>query len=528
MYCENCGAKNDDDSKFCEHCGQRLEAARKEEESATGLDELMNMEASEGFAPSAEKTIIFRKPRDQEDVKTEQEEDLEALEQEEAQDAWDENPPLSEEPDGLIQQTQEPWPEQERDEIQSEAEASGSQDSEEEAEETQSFHSELEHDDWFAAYPEKEEPDIFELTPEAEREKTDLEEGEPDTAEQENPENLYASKWVVTPEIGEMFPSQREKQDEDEWLQAEIARTMRSLQQSSEDFFYEDWTGENETNPVEEIEAGEPKPEAEIAAQSEEAEKQPEPETVGGGAQALSYPPPNKASEEPIQLRFCMACGRRLPAGAAFCDACGTPTGEVTPPEEFQNPAGGSMAVRLLKDIFVKPAAAIEQAATDKAFLSGIGFFLLKDALMAVLAALVAGRLSTVLAVIGPWLLSVDPFGFGAKIFLSGVLMDILWIAAVLGAGRLFRAEISPRSLIGSCGTAGLFTAVLAAVTVLIAAFVPGAAICAIAVTGAVTVVTMARAIYAAVKLNADLVTFLMAAVTAVYTLVIFVLMQIV
>lgn len=447
MYCENCGAKLDDDSKFCEHCGAQVEAdpADSAPEPVTDLEELMNLGAEGQSAAPAEKTMIFRKPPGRAAAGEAPREEETAPAPRSAAVSEPEIPEFS---------PSEPELPPDREE------APGFTASEQEAEEKQEF----------AEFQEEEE----------------LSEA--------------ADGWPVWPD-----PRETEK---DEWLQAEIARTMESLQKSSNDFFYEDLTGyEEDVQASAEIE--------EIHGGQEEKE-----------TQAISYPPP-ETMETYVQQHFCMACGQILPAGAAFCSACGTPTGEVAPTEPVKDKLEGGMALKLLKNLFTSPVETIQSAASDKAFLSGIGFFVLKDVLLAVLAAILAGRLSAAAGIVVSWFAGGDPFGFGAKVFLCSVFLDALWIAVVLGAGKLFRAELFFRAIIGACGTAGLFTSGLLLITLLLAAVLPGAAGCAGIVTVAVTALAMEKAVSAAIKLKEDWRLFLLAAAAACYIIVLCLLIRI-
>lgn len=464
MYCENCGAKIDDDSKFCEHCGAQVEAdpADSAPEPVMDLEDLMSLGAEEQNTESADKTMVFRKPpgraaaaeepREQETAPAAraaaagEPENLEFS----PSAPEDEADPSAPDPD-LLSGLELPLDREE---------ASGFTSSEQEPEEKQEF----------AEFQEEEE----------------LSEA--------------ADGWPVWPD-----PRETEK---DEWLQAEIARTMESLQKSSNDFFYEDLTEyEEDVEAPEEME--------EIHGRQEEKE-----------TQAISYPPP-ETMENYVQQHFCMACGQILPAGAAFCSACGTPTGEVAPTEPVKDKLEGGMALKLLKNLFTSPAETIQSAASDKALLSGIGFFVLKDVLLAVLAAILAGRLSVAAGTVVSWFAGGDPFGFGAKVFLCSIFLDVLWIAAVLGAGKLFRAELSFRAIIGSCGTAGLFTSGLLLITLLLAAVLPGAAGCAGIVTVTVTALAMEKAVSAAIKLKEDWRLFLLAAAAACYIIVLCLLIHI-
>lgn len=476
MYCENCGAKIDDDSKFCEYCGARIEedSGDSAPEPVMDLDDLMSLgaeDAEDRALQPVEKTMVFRKPPAKEVAGKESQEEEGDLPEQEEVSGESEIVDIS-----LLEPKNAPGISR------MDQEAFSGQDllQEPEPEEKQELFSDL-----------REEEELAEA----------------------------ADGWPVWPD-----PKETEK---DEWLQAEIAKTMESLQKSSNDFFYEDLTGysEAEQEDVAERCEGQEAVEASVFGanvRQQDATDEMDITSEDQKPKAVSYPPP-EAMEEYVQQHFCMACGQILPAGAAFCSACGTPTGDVRPPEsDGRSSAGGGMALRLLKRFFIKPASAIGMAASDHAFLSGIGFFVFKDAVLAVLAALLSGRLSKVAAMLGPWLLSSDPFGFGAKVFLSGILLDALWVGILFGAAVLFHGKTSIRTLIGVCGTAGLLTAALLILTVVLAAALPGTIFAAGAVTAVVTAIAMAKAVYAAIKLEENLQLFLMTASAACYTILLF------
>ena len=259
--------------------------------------------------------------------------------------------------------------------------------------------------------------------------------------------------------------------------------------------------------------------EPEDPKEPEVPENTPEP-----GADEISEDPKEPEPEALFDAReelpvFCMACGKQLPNGAAFCDTCGTPTGEVSP-VQINRRAGQGMFVQLAKYFFVKPTSTIEKAASDDAFLSGIGFFLIKDAILAVLAAIFAGRLYGILGFIGARLLVGDPFGFGAKVFLISILMDVLWIGLLYGACAAMKARPSIKALTGSCGTSSLiFTAVLT-ISIILAAFVPEAIICAGLTSLVVFTATMAKAVSAAVKDSEDRLYYILPGTFVCYILI--------
>ena len=234
----------------------------------------------------------------------------------------------------------------------------------------------------------------------------------------------------------------------------------------------------------------------------------------------------NLEAEEADKPLFCMACGKRLPQGAAFCDACGTPTGEVAPVEIHRKRPGQGMFLELAKEFFVRPAAALEKAASEDAFLPGIVFLLVKDVILAVLAAVFMGKLSAVLGIFGAWLIQGDPFGFGAKAFLVSVVLDGLWIGLLYGAGRLFKGKGSIRELTGACGTASLLAAVLLIVTTVLTAFVPVSALCAGLITLAATIAVMTKAAAQAMQMDENLGLYAVPAAFACFSVIVFVVLR--
>lgn len=563
MYCETCGARIDDDSVFCENCGARLEGPKNGSlESADDLEELMNMDKGAGYSEAAEKTMIFRKPHS----------DPEELEGEDV-------PEDIEEPEALFEDQN---PHQE--------EFSSQEDIEEEADFQELSEPEEENIDW-AQTDERQE-----TIPAQEPRDTDLQEADslrelqqdqdmwPETETwnseepmQENSETEnWAEKWGNGPEGSSSWD--RGMTNTDEWLQEEIERTMRSLQQSSDHFIYEDRSGTilqgdpeffdeefeapDKTGDIVKEEGSFENPDGSAEPLAGELNQQegsgsfqeinyeqsgvlPEDLKQTGEmpdglkqqelsaasepeAEPTSFPPPIPPldpEKKETKLLFCMACGKVLPAGAAFCQDCGTPTGEVAPGAVSAKTETG-MGIGLLKSFFRKPAGTIERAAADEGFLSGVGFFLIKDVVIAVLAALLTERVSIAAGALSGWLLTDDPFAFAAKIFLCGIVLDALWVVALWAMGKVFQVDCSVKALIGACGTAGLFTAVLFLITILLAAFVPAAVGCGLVITGAVTLIAMVKAASAALRINEDLLLFHMAAAAACYSVILFALLK--
>lgn len=259
-----------------------------------------------------------------------------------------------------------------------------------------------------------------------------------------------------------------------------------------------------------------------IEAEAPEGDSQPE-ELAGDEPEASNLHPEDEEGDRPL---FCMACGKRLPKGAAFCDICGTPTGEVAPVELHKRRPDQGLLIELAKGFFVRPAAAIEKAASENGFLPGIVFLLIKDVIVAVLSAVFMGKLSASLGVFGSWLIQGDPFGFGAKAFLLSVVLDALWIGLLFGAGKLFKGKGTIRELTGACGTASLLAAVLLIVTTILTALVPVAALCAALITLAATIAVMTKAAAQAMQMEDDLSIYAVPLAFACFSIIVFVVLR--
>ncbi len=255
--------------------------------------------------------------------------------------------------------------------------------------------------------------------------------------------------------------------------------------------------------------------EAATAIGEEMADASPEPaSTAASGGE-----PRGGFKSEPL---FCMACGKPLPEGAAFCDACGTRTGAVSPAEiRSRKQSKQGLAFGLLADFFIKPESTIEKAADEAACLSGIAFFLLKNVILAVLAAAFMKKITVSLGLLGSLLTDGDSFGFAAKVFLCAIVMDALWIGILFGAGYLFRTDCPIKILIGACGTASLLPTALLIVATLLIAFVPVITAEVIAITALVTLIVMTKAAAAAFIPPQDRLLYMMAVATSVYAVII-------
>ncbi len=482
MFCENCGAKIDEDSKFCENCGEPVRAGsaiefqegygdppkgsniEKIEEEIRDVNELMELDGNGDCADSPEKTMIFVKSSSSSKEARKIEE-----EHQEQKGPMDAEPSESELESPV------------ESEAQSEPECQIEPDSE--SQETQGQAPAGEND-----------PGVF------------IKSGiDPEDEFFVEPRVGAIRKNLPIVDFGEE-PEEREESIEPEEETGETGTPESRASAGSEE-------------PIKPAVLEETEPLKDKGAALTE-EKDPEKK----GVEAVSSGEPNQeqgTSNTGYEPLFCMACGKALPEGAAFCDACGTRTGAVSPAEiRGRRQSKQGLAFGLLADFFKKPESTIERAADEDACLSGIGFFLFKDVILAVLAAAFMKKITVSLGMIAPWLTGGDSFGFAAKVFLCAILMDALWVGILFGAGYLFRTDCPVKILIGACGTASLLPTVLLIIATLLIAFAPFAAMGAIAVTVLVTLIVMTKAAAAAFIPPQDRLLYLMSASTAVYAII--------
>lgn len=217
---------------------------------------------------------------------------------------------------------------------------------------------------------------------------------------------------------------------------------------------------------------------------------------------------------------FCMACGKMLPAGAAFCDTCGTATGTVTPVEIRRRRSKESAAVPILKEYFKKPAEAIDKAASQDALSLGIGIFAAKDVLFAILAAVLMPQLTAGME--ESWLLSGDAFGLAAKVLIVMVLADLIMVGLVFSADLTFKGAGGIKEIIAACGTANILPAITGLLALVLYAFAPMAGECAALVTLACGVLFSGKAISAVYRLKENKTMYAVLAVLAIYTIIIY------
>lgn len=514
MYCENCGARIDDDSRFCENCGALVadpdpeDYVEEDAQALTDLEQLMEMEKTEEPEEATERTgldqtMVFVKPERRGDDHTYHSEPKEAAAFEmetpgesDTEDKGEEEKPaisygLSDDdmeiPDALKPEGDSPlfWPAQpER----------GSWDAEDEWEEEA---------DWKAEQPEpdfKEDAEPLAMSG-SEAEESDAFENDADSQEDEDSEaeGGFFSRTGLGAALKSKFRTEPEEK------LAEETEAWENEQEEAPEENSDSFETETSTEPWES-----PAPEAPEEAWNE-----------GQAFESASSSDERKEDQEEAPL-FCMACGKRLPQGAAFCDACGTPTGEVAPRQPRRKRVEPGMVLEIVKHIFVKPIGTIEKAASENAFTAGIGFFILKDVILAVVAAALTGRLTATLGIAGTWIAGGDPFGFGAKVFLCGVVADAVWLALLYAAGRLFQGECSLKELTGACGAANIFGAILMLIAVILLAVSLPVGTCAAMIAAAISVISMTTAVESALTIDRERKFYLIAAVTALYFILIF------
>ena len=106
-----------------------------------------------------------------------------------------------------------------------------------------------------------------------------------------------------------------------------------------------------------------------------------------------------------------------------------------------------------------------------------------------------------------------------SKVFLCGILIDALWIALLWGGGVLLKASCSVKDVIGACGTANIFPAVILMIAAILLAVSPTVGLCAVLIAAAVAVVSMTTAAQVALELEENRRLYLIFAVTACYIL---------
>lgn len=252
----------------------------------------------------------------------------------------------------------------------------------------------------------------------------------------------------------------------------------------------------------------------------EPAEEAPEETGTEAKEEWLSPDVQLPAEPEPPAQVFCMACGRKLPEGAAFCDQCGTATGEVGNAGSGRSRAKEPVVLPILKEYFVRPASALEKAASGQVLPLGAGVLLIKDILIALISALSMDALDPLIG--GSRIMSADAFGFGAKVFLIMLLADLILLGLVFGTGIVFKAAGTFKETAAVCGTAFVLPSLLWIITLILTAFAPQVCVPAAAVSLTVTTVFTGKAIAAAGKTDENKIMYMTAVVMAVYVAVIY------
>lgn len=215
---------------------------------------------------------------------------------------------------------------------------------------------------------------------------------------------------------------------------------------------------------------------------------------------------------------FCMACGRKLPDGAAFCDICGTPTGAVAPVEIRRRK--NSIALPILKNYFVKPAETIEKAASEDAALLGASILIIKDILTAVISALCMSSL--IEGIIDSWILSGDAFGFAAKVFLLAMLADVILVALLFGIGIVFKAAGSIMEIIGACGVSYLLPSIIWLLALALKGFIPEISLGISLIGLVISALFLGKAIEAVGKIKKDKSMYMVVVILTVYVTLIY------
>lgn len=152
---------------------------------------------------------------------------------------------------------------------------------------------------------------------------------------------------------------------------------------------------------------------------------------------------------------FCQNCGKELAEGARFCDSCGTPQGSAAPPTASK-PAVPSLFTILIQKFFKEPTGAVRLAAEKEGAMQGIVFFLIKDAILAILAAMLMSKLIYELGIFGSLFSDGDTFVAAMKVFFIAAFMDALWTALLFGGGKVFGGECTFPALLGGGGTSSI------------------------------------------------------------------------
>lgn len=192
--------------------------------------------------------------------------------------------------------------------------------------------------------------------------------------------------------------------------------------------------------------------------------------------------------EQPMQPQkvYCQKCGKELETGARFCDKCGAQVGKTADTRQLEPNLLGV----LLKQFFVKPAETIKLASDKEGMGAGIILFLIKDLIIAILAVLTMNKLMSYLGYFSYLVSDGDTFVISVKVFFAAVVLDALWMGALLAAGKLFGGDITVPRLIGAAGTASIFLSCAIIVIAIFAGLFPTAVMCPMFLMMAVLAVT--------------------------------------
>lgn len=156
---------------------------------------------------------------------------------------------------------------------------------------------------------------------------------------------------------------------------------------------------------------------------------------------------------------FCKNCGKELASGARFCDGCGVPQGVYIPPVP-PKPAEPSLFSILIQKFFKEPTGAVRLAAEKEGVMLGVIFFLIKDAILAILSAMLMSKLIYELGIFGLLFSDGDTFVAAMKVFFIAVMMDALWVILLFGGGKAFGGNSTFSALIGGSGISSIMLSI--------------------------------------------------------------------
>lgn len=166
------------------------------------------------------------------------------------------------------------------------------------------------------------------------------------------------------------------------------------------------------------------------------------------------------AVQRKLPEHICRNCGQELAADAEFCDSCGAavPESHSRSRKPAQSKAGAEQSTigSLLTGAFSRPASAITLAGESENALAGAVFLLIKDVIIAAMAAVMIVNGVSELGFLR-WIISGEEIWASAGIvFAASLVMDVLWICILCLCGKLFGGSGSLAAAIGAVGTGSL------------------------------------------------------------------------